>query len=545
MEKNKIIHLEKSNTLSNFLPEEERGDIVSLKITGLIGRKDFDDVLDDMCDSCGQYDADDNYTPDYELSAALRHLDLGEATYVDGDDLPYFGYNALLETFILPKGVKNTIDEGEPETGCSDSETLKTLVLPDGLKTVGGFNSCPNLTGVTLPEGLEEIQGYAFCGCKGITSIHIPASVRILDGSSFADCHIRSYEVDKDNPYFTEIDGVVYSRDLTTLVAFPSSYQNKHFTVPETTKTIGYSAFMYSHLESIDMPDGLVSIEESAFQGSTIKRIDMPDTITHVGQLAFRFCEELEYLRLSKGLKKIPSQVFTSCGKLKELDIPSNIKSVSYSNLAWCDGLEHLYLHNGLEEIADEGPMLGCGGNLSDVILPKTLKKVPGGMFNYTPNIKAFQLDPDSPYFSIIDGALCSKDGKMLFSVPDSSRTSYKVPEGIEVIAERVFAFLPKLKAVELPSTLQVIEDRAFQGCDSLCQIQIPSGVVKVAIDALWADNLKTVTMDSAAPPEMTGYVRDDDWRYRNVVLYVPRGVVSLYKNAPGWKCFNVKESKE
>ena len=155
MQQSKEIYLEKPNTLSDFLTSEERQTIVSLRITGLIGRKDFDDVLDEMCDTQGEYDEYDDFTPDFELTPALRHLDLGEATYVDGDDLPYFGYIAQLETFILPQGIKSTQEEFE--TGLSKSEMLKTLVLPEGLKSVGGFHSCPNLKDVILPEGLEEI----------------------------------------------------------------------------------------------------------------------------------------------------------------------------------------------------------------------------------------------------------------------------------------------------------------------------------------------------------------------------------------------------
>ena len=45
----------------------------------------------------------------------------------------------------------------EFETGLSQAEMLKTLVLPKGLKAVGGFNSCPKLTGLVLPEGLEVL----------------------------------------------------------------------------------------------------------------------------------------------------------------------------------------------------------------------------------------------------------------------------------------------------------------------------------------------------------------------------------------------------
>ena len=239
MELTKQIHLEKPNTLGEFLSEKERQEIVSLKITGYIGREDFEDVLDDMCTVWGYYDDDDNFIPEDGGSAALRHLDLGDAVYVDGDELPYFGYHSQLETVILPQRVKDTLDKGETGTGLSESESLKTLVLPEGLKRVGGFNSCEKLTGLVLPEGLEIIESFAFCGCEAITSMRIPSSVRVFDGSCFADCNIKQYVVDEDNPYFTAVDGVVYTKDLTKLVAFPSAYPNKHFAVPDTTQVIG------------------------------------------------------------------------------------------------------------------------------------------------------------------------------------------------------------------------------------------------------------------------------------------------------------------
>lgn len=541
MDRSKIIHLEEANTLANFITPEERHNVVSLKITGFIGHKDFDDVLGDMCDVYGLYDDDDNWVPDYSESAAIRHLDLGEATYVDGEELPYFGYHAQLETFVLPKGIKSTIEGDEFETGLSDSEMLKHLILPEGLKTVEGFGSCPNLKEIELPEGLEEIGSNAFSGCTAITAVRIPASVKYLYGSSFAGCQIKAFEVDDDNPYFTAIDGVVFSKDLTTLIAFPSAYPHEQYIVPDTTLIIGENAFEDSCISEIVLPEKLSSIKSGAFQGSYIQKCEMPDSVTELGELVFRFCFQLKHIRLSNSLTTIPRQTFSRCPQLKHLEIPKSVKRIYYSAIAWSDGLEYLKLNDGLEEIVDEGPMSGVNGNLQEVNFPKTLQKVPGGVFNYTPYIKGFNLDPENLYFSTIDGALCSKDGKTLYSVPDVNRCCYEVPEGIEVIGERALSYLPSLLTVELPSTLRTIECRAFQGCDSLTNIRIPAGVTKVHIDALWADNLKDIVMDSVVPPEMTGLLRDDEWRYRKVNLLVPEEAFALYKQAPGWKCFNVQ----
>ena len=328
MDKYKEIHLEKPNTLANFLSEEDRKEVVSLKITGFIGREDFEDVLDDMCESGGYHDADDNYIPNYDLAAPLRHLDLGEATYVDGDCLPYFGFVAQQETVILPKGIKTTLDEGESETGFSESEMLKKLVLPEGLKVVGGFNSCNNLSDLILPEGLEEICSHAFCGCDAITSIRIPASVKVMDGSCFADCNIKEYVVDGNNPCFTVVDGIIYNKDLTKLVAFPSFYPNRHFTVPSTVRIIGDSAFMDSHIDSIELPDSLTTIEGWAFDGSTIKSVTIPDSVTEIGELAFRFCWDLEQVKLPKDIQNIYQMTFCGCPKLKSIRIPASVVKI-------------------------------------------------------------------------------------------------------------------------------------------------------------------------------------------------------------------------
>lgn len=538
MEKSKTIHLEEPNTLASFLTEEERQNIVSLKITGFVGTKDFDDVLDDMCMCEGEYDHHDNFIPDYNESPAIRHLDMGESIFVDGDTLPCFGWHTQLETFIFPQGIKSTY-----ETGFKESDNLHTLILPNGMKEVRDFENCPNLTGLVLPDSLEEIHSFAFAGCDAITSIRIPPAVKAFNGSCFAGCKIAAYEVDENNPYYTAIDGVVYSKDLTKLIAFPSAYPHKHFTVPSTVRIIGDSAFMDSPIKSIQLPDSLTAIEGWAFQDSAIHSIEMPDSVTEVGELAFRWCSELKHVRLSTRITRIPQQMFTSCLKLNNLDIPPSVKAIHYSAIAWCEGLEHLHLHDGLEEIVDEGPMLGCGGNLCEVNFPKTLKKVPGGVFNYTPYLKEFALDPENPYFCIINTALCSKDGKIIYSVPDVTRTSYIIPEGIEMIAARAFAFLPELDEIVLPSTLKIIEERAFQECINLKRLHIPAGVTKIGVNFLMScDKLKEIIIDSAIPPEMTGYVRDDEWQFKDKTLLVPQNAAAEYKTAPGWNSFKVEE---
>lgn len=510
--KSKTIHLEKANTLSNFITEEERFNIVSLKITGFIGNSDFDDVLDEMCSSCGDYDDDDNYTLWYELSPALRHLDMGEATYVDGDALPDFGHRTLLETIILPQGIKSTCWGFETELAKSDS--LQTLVLPEGIKTVSGFFHCPKLTDLVLPEDVETIEEDAFYGCESITEIRIPASVKSLKGNSFAGCSIEAYDVDERNPYYTVVDGVVYTKDRKTLVAFPSAYPKKHFVVPSTTLVIGDYAFCASRLEHVELPDGLTAIMKRAFESCLVRDVNIPDTVATIGTGLFSYCMDLEHVGISAKLTEIPWCVFEWCPKLKELVVPSDVRKLHYSSITWSRGIERLVLQDGMEEIVGGGDMFVGKSTLREVIIPKTLKKLQGGVFNHGPHLDSFCLDPDNPYFCILGEALCSKDGKTLISIPGYHRETYSIPEGVEVVAEC-----------------------AFKGVQSLRTIYVPSSVEEVGHNAFREDNLETVVMEGCVPPKMTGKAE----MYEKKVLYVPHEAVSAYEKAPGWNCFIVK----
>lgn len=541
------IHLEKPNTLSKLLSEKDRNEVVLLKITGLIGKKDFDDVLDDMCTVWNDFEGkdDEEGTPDYENAAPIRHLDLGEATYVDGKELPYFGYQSQLETFILPKGITSTLISGEYESGTTDSQKLTTLILPKGLKRVRSFSNCPHLTNLVLPESVEEIDEFAFAGCTDITKIHIPASVKRMDGTCFADCDLQAYEVAADNPCFTVIDGVVYSKDLTTLVAFPSAYPHKHFSVPEGTKVIGYGAFMDSRIETIHLPDGLETIETWAFQGSKIKSFEMPDSVTKIDELLFRFCTELEHLKLSNSLVELPEQIISSCSKLKVLDIPSSVKKVAATNLVWCNSLEHIIFRDGLEEIVNGTAMMVERGHLKEVNYPKTLRNIPGGLFHNCPEVKEFNVDAENPYFCTIEGAIYTKDGKKLIAVPDAWREEFVVHDGTEEIDGFVFSDFSILKKIVLPESLKIIGHRAFDGCESLKELRIPCNVKSIDYRALdECKSLRKLVVEAVKPPKMVGVNKNWDFAEGNkkMLVYVPHGSLKAYKAVKGWKKLRIRE---
>ena len=115
--------------------------------------------------------------------------------------------------------------------GCSG---LTSVTIPGNVKEIGeeAFWDCHALVSVTLDEGVEVLGEDAFCDCWNLSDVYIPSTVREMWPGCFAFSKIDAITVAEGNPYFKSIDGVVYSKDGSRLVMFPSG-RTGEWTVPE------------------------------------------------------------------------------------------------------------------------------------------------------------------------------------------------------------------------------------------------------------------------------------------------------------------------
>lgn len=191
----KTVHLDTPGTLSQFLSEDERQNICALKITGFINHKDFEDVLDDMCDAYGLYDEDDFFQIDIDSSPKLRYLDLGECTYTETGFFPDLGTNSLLNTLIMPQGVECF------DIFCQcDFPCLEKLVLPEGISNINGIANGSKITKIKLPDSIKTIEHYAFSDCKLLQELHIPKNVAMIQGTAFLGSNIHLIISDATEP---------------------------------------------------------------------------------------------------------------------------------------------------------------------------------------------------------------------------------------------------------------------------------------------------------------------------------------------------------
>ena len=140
---------------------------------------------------------------------------------------------------------------------------------------------------VKLPKGIEAIDFEAFKGTK-LTTFEVPMSLKRLDFDAFAQMYsLKRFEQKGENGVTSVQDGVLFSADGTTLVAYPSAKGNE-YTVPENVEHIGCGAFYGSDIAKVKLPESLKSIEACAFAGCTsLSSVSFPEGLERIGSGAY------------------------------------------------------------------------------------------------------------------------------------------------------------------------------------------------------------------------------------------------------------------
>ncbi len=171
----------------------------------------------------------------------------------------------------------------------------------------------------TLPETNKPIW-IDFCT---IDVLHIPATC--TQWPDFSDTAIGHFEVHPENPFFTTVDGIVYSKDGKTLIAYPGLKDDTHFDVPFGVKEIAPFAFFGNgYLQSVSFPLSLQAIGEMAFAYCTgLASLNLPLSVQDVGPHAFSGCTNLEKVSMGESLRSLLSDehhatCFVNCEKLEK-----------------------------------------------------------------------------------------------------------------------------------------------------------------------------------------------------------------------------------
>ena len=158
------------------------------------------------------------------------------------------------------------------------------------------FDGCSGLTSVTIPNSVTYISEGAFGGCSGLTSVTIPNSVTFLHPYAFGGCsNLISVNVESENTQYSSENGIIFNKDKTLLLYYPSGKPETTYTIPNGVTRIDSYAFRgCNRLTSVTIPNGVTKIDYYAFGDcSGLTSVTVPDSVTSISQYAFNGCNQL------------------------------------------------------------------------------------------------------------------------------------------------------------------------------------------------------------------------------------------------------------
>lgn len=321
----------------------------------------------------------------------------------------------------------------------------------------GTFSDCPNLTKITIGEGLKYIGDKAFANSP-VKEANLPSTLRDISSTAFTgyssycpfvndiqpENHIRyigkvAYQcVDRDLEEYTIKDGTVTLADEL----FESS-QGNAFHIPASVGQIGSRVFAGTQIKTLPEMPGLKRIGDEAFyQCKNLKKVTIPETVEYIGGGAFYGCSNIWSLTYNA--------INAECERLMESNIP----------------LEKIVIGDKVRRLPRG---IFSGREFTEVTLPACLERIDEFAFYGCKNLTTINISDSIRYIG--DNAFygCSSlknihwplrlttIGSRAFR--QTALETISLPEGVTSVGDGAFYICPFAKTVYIPSTANVEDD--------------------------------------------------------------------------------------
>ncbi len=535
---------------------------------------------------------------------AFEDTKISDFTISKNNRLTYVGYEAFYYTPWYESQPDGTIYIEDIFVGVKtgdEASIIESVDIKDGTKIIAGGALRDFQGSITVPDTVKYINSYAFCntkvgndvisenvieigdgafyGCSNLTAVVESDNLISVGDNAFESTNIvtfpigsnlknfgievfkdnknlEAFTVKSDNKYFSAKNGILYNKDQTVMVCYPTA--KKDSTLVITKELLDYkSAFDNGndYLTEIVVEEGVTNIPSAVFGALfNVKEITIPTTVDKIGeqifgydsnialttvnynaidgksQCAFMSYENLTTVNFGTEVISVYESTFSGCSNLANLNFGGNIEFIgedAFINTAWDENIrnnfegEYFYVDkvlycssnaSGDITIKDGTKSIYCGAfsyntDITSVTLPESLKSIANKAFYECRNLKTVNLPSSIEYIGdaafsncyalneIELGTNLTYLGNSAFS-NCSSLESIEIPSSLEVVGYSAFSYCLGLKEIVLNNGIKCIDGYAFEYTENLVSVKLPSTVESICNRAFQSSGIESIELN-------------------------------------------------
>lgn len=396
---------------------------------------------------------------------------------------------------------------------------------------------------------VRECSSEAYIYAHNLTSISFPKTITWIEYGYLSELNnLTAIIVDSENSTYTTIDGVLYNKEVTNVLAFPRK-RGGVYRIPSTVTEFGQNnnSIGNFNVDELIIPATVTKIVSRAVgNGSRIKKVTIEDSDSELtvgtGNGGWGFNDEngnsltmsplfgscdiqevywgrnvkptnkysspfagtnnLNKVTFGPKVTTIPQYSFYNCYSLNTVDLLGGIGQ-------WCNFDFTLPYSNPLYYNYGGGTVLFNGAALSgDVVIPDDVTAIPShafqfdcsgvtslslpagltsiadGAFDGMTGLQTILLANGNTNFVVNDNVLYNQEISKILCFPKLRAGDYLMPSTITQMVNTQFHNCVNLTGITLSANLKTLPDYAFEGCNQLQFADIPSSLETIGAHA-------------------------------------------------------------
>ena len=345
------------------------------------------------------------YSEWHSLSKRIRSIELPEGLTSIGGRA--FAYCTALTEVTIPDSVTgigsaafnacSSLTEFHVGAGNPEYCTLDGVLFDKDRRSLIAYPAGKRDASYVIPASVRDLGVDAFDGCEYLTEVTLPHSLSLNESNitwpPFLECpSLTAIHVSSGNSYVSSLDGVLFTKDGTILLEYPSGKKDASYEIPEGVKSVECGAFWKcAFLTELAIPDSVTDIDPYAFTDCTA----LTDIQVSPGNSNFSSLDGVLFDKdrtrlitypcgkkdasygIPAGVAFIDYHAFENCDFLTEVTIPDSVTDIGDDAFILCTGLARVNFGNGVTNLRCEA-FFGCTA-LKNVTIPDSVKSIEYG----------------------------------------------------------------------------------------------------------------------------------------------------------------------